>query len=97
MVLHCFPSCAPFASGPETSCGKLLKADQRLNRIRVARHEAFPAGEVREVSACGGETQTYSGGQDTKGEINPGGGEGPAEPCFHPSTHRLRGCEVGRQ
>lgn len=56
----------------------------------MARHEAFPAGDVREVSACGGETQAYSRGQGTKGEINPAGGEGPVElPSFHPQAWRL--------
>lgn len=45
--LHCFPFCVTFASGPETSCGKLIKADHELNSIIVAGHEPFPEGEVR--------------------------------------------------
>lgn len=47
VVLHCFPFSVPFASGPENSCGKLIKTDHQLNRITVARNEPFPAGEVR--------------------------------------------------
>lgn len=43
----CFPFCVLFASGSETSCGELIKADHQLNRIIVARQETFPAGEVR--------------------------------------------------
>lgn len=72
----CFPFCSLFASGCETSCGELIKADHQLNRIIVARHEPFPAGEVRRQRGA----RITAEGKKHRGK-GPGGGL--AEECFH--------------
>lgn len=72
----CFPFCVLFASGSETSCGELIKADHQLNRIIVARYEPFPAGEVRKQRGA----RITAEGKMHRGK-SPGGGL--AEERFH--------------
>lgn len=72
----CFLFCVLFASGSETSCGELIKADHQLNRIIVVRQEPFPAGEVRKQRGA----RIIAEGKTCRGR-NPG--EGLAEERFH--------------